>query len=98
MSVLKKGRKRKTKKNSIKYDGKKANITCSTNGKKTYITLTNDQLINIMGMPASKKTLDQRLIIMIKKKTRGKRKKKNRTRKKGKTKKRKRKKIKGNVK
>jgi len=60
-------KKTKSKKTSIKYDGKKANIMCSNNGKKSYHTLTNNQLISLMAMPASKKTLKQRLGHIVKK-------------------------------
>ena len=55
------GNKTKKKRTSIKYDGKKAHIMCSNNGKKTFKTLTNNQLMSLMAMPASKKTLNQRL-------------------------------------
>ena len=61
------GNKTKKKRNSIKYDGKKAHIMCSNNGKKSYHTLTNNQLISLMAMPASKKTLKQRLGQIVKK-------------------------------
>ena len=40
---------------------------CSNNGKKSYHTLTNNQLISLMAMPASKKTLKQRLGHIVKK-------------------------------
>jgi uncharacterized pyridoxamine 5'-phosphate oxidase family protein len=64
-------KKTKSKKTSIKYDGKKANIMCSNNGKKSYHTLTNNQLISLMAMPASKKTLKQRLGHIVKKRNAG---------------------------
>ena len=85
-------KKTKSKKTSIKYDGKKANIMCSNNGKKSYHTLTNNQLISLMAMPASKKTLKQRLGCVLKKRrARGTKKLKKKRRE---TKKRKRKKKK----
>ncbi len=59
-------KKTKSKKTSIKYDGKKANIMCSNNGKKSYHTLTNNQLISLMAMPASKKTLSKGSVIQLK--------------------------------
>ena len=54
---------KKTRKRSsgFKYDGKKAEIMCNNNGKKTFTTLNNDQLKRLMAIPASKKTLKQRL-------------------------------------
>ena len=61
------GNKTKKKRTSIKYDGKKAHIMCSNNGKKTFKTLTNNQLMSLMAMPASKKTLNQRLRRVLKK-------------------------------
>ena len=54
---------KKTRKRSsaFKYDGKKAEIMCNNNCKKTFTTLNNDQLKRLMAIPASKKTLKQRL-------------------------------------
>jgi hypothetical protein len=86
------GNKTKKKRTSIKYDGKKAHIMCSNNGKKTFKTLTNNQLMSLMAMPASKKTLNQRLGSVLKKRrARGTKKLKKKRRE---TKKRKRKKKK----
>ena len=56
---------KKTRKRSsgFKYDGKKAEIMCNNNGKKTFTTLNNEQLKRLMAIPTSKKTLKQRMLL-----------------------------------
>jgi len=61
ISEISGNKKTRKKSSAFKYDGKKAEIMCNNNGKKTFTTLNNDQLKRLMAIPASKKTLKQRL-------------------------------------
>jgi|OM-RGC.v1.028290260 hypothetical protein len=93
ISEIKQNNKTKKRTSTIKYDGKKAKVMCNNNGKKTFMTLNNDQIKTLMALPASKKTLKQRLMAVAKSKSK-KRKRTHRKRKKrgGRTRKRRRRK------
>ncbi len=65
ISEISGNKKTRKKSSAFKYDGKKAEIMCNNNGKKTFTTLNNDQLKRLMAIPASKKTLKQRLTSVI---------------------------------
>ena len=47
---------------SANYDGSELNIVGSENGKQFYLTLDNDNIADILAMPAHSASLEERLI------------------------------------
>ena len=47
---------------SANYDGSELNIVGSENGKQFYMTLDNDNIADILAMPAHSASLEERLI------------------------------------